>query len=49
VSREEYIAAARELFGSDDVEVDDDAKLSEVDEVGERGAWVSAWVWVPEA
>jgi hypothetical protein len=35
---------ARELYGSDDIEIDDDAKISEAD----KGTWVAAWVWVPE-
>jgi hypothetical protein len=38
-----YIEVARSIYQNDDIEIDDDAKLSDVD--GE-GAWVSAWVWV---
>jgi hypothetical protein len=37
-----FIEAARNIYQNDDIEVDDDAKLSETDD----GAWVSAWVWV---
>lgn len=31
-------------YASDDVEIDDTAYVSEAD----NGAWVSAWVWIPE-
>jgi hypothetical protein len=37
-----FIEAARNIYQNDDIEIDDDAKLSETDD----GAWVSAWVWV---
>lgn len=40
-----YRDKARVLWAdpsSDDIEVDDDAKLSETD----NGVWVQAWVWV---
>jgi hypothetical protein len=33
---------AREEYGSDEIEIDDDAIVS----VGEGGAFVAAWVWV---
>ena len=42
----DQISAARELYalGSDDnIEIDDDARVSK----GEGGAFVQAWVWVP--
>jgi hypothetical protein len=42
--RQQYITAARDLYQNDDIEVDDDAKLSE----NEHGAWVQAWVYVNE-
>lgn len=39
-----YIKAARDNYENDDcdIEIDDDAKLSSVD----NGSWVAAWVWV---
>jgi len=46
--REKFIEAARNEYQTDDVEIDDDAKLSEVDEGGNAGAWVAAWVWVSD-
>lgn len=36
--------AARELFESDTLEVDDDAKVSWT----EGGVWVQAWLWIPD-
>jgi hypothetical protein len=42
----ELIAKARELYakGSDDnIEIDENAKVSEMD----NGTWVQAWVWIP--
>lgn len=33
---------ARELYGDDELAVDDDARISE----SEDGAWVQAWVWL---
>lgn len=40
-----YKHLARKMYseGNDDINVDDDAKLSE----GSDGVWVQAWVWVP--
>ena len=38
--------AARRNYANpsnDDIEIDDDAKISRCDE----GAWIQAWVWVP--
>lgn len=35
---------ANSLYGNDDVEIDDDARISEVD----GGYWVQAVVWVPK-
>lgn len=40
--RQAMIARAREEYANDDVEIDDDARLSEADE----GCWVQAWVWL---
>jgi hypothetical protein len=39
---EAYRAQAREIYGSDDIEIDDDAKES----ASPEGAFVQAWVWV---
>ncbi len=42
----EQIQRARQLYAErsdDDVEIDDNATISE----SENGVWVSAWVWVP--
>ena len=39
------IDKAREQYASDDLEIDDDAKVSESSE----GAWVQAWVWLDNA
>ena len=41
----EYIAAAREKHtrpSSNEIEIDDDPKVSK----SKEGAWVAAWVWV---
>ena len=37
-----YIAQARELYATDDVEIDDEPAVS----AGDDGAFVAAWVWV---
>jgi hypothetical protein len=39
---QEIIASAREQYGSDDCEIDDNAVVSR----GDDGAFVQAWVWV---
>lgn len=36
------IATARDEYCNDDVEIDDDPRVS----AAENGAWVMAWVWV---
>jgi hypothetical protein len=42
-----YMVAARTALQTDDLEIDDDATISLVDEEeGTPGAWVQAWVWV---
>lgn len=48
------VKEAKQLYADDDLEIDDDAKVSRMadedhpDQVdGEIGAWVAAWVWVP--
>ncbi|QNG62646.1 hypothetical protein B1VFA_014 [Rhizobium phage B1VFA] len=38
-----YISAARDHWASDDLEIDDDPRVSAG---GDPGAWVHAWVWV---
>lgn len=44
-SDDAYRAAAREIYAEDDsVDIDDFAVISR----GEHGAFVAAWVWVPE-
>lgn len=42
-TREYFIAEARKEYACDELEIDDIPDLS----VGEDGAFVSAWVWVP--
>lgn len=40
-----YVAAAREIVGSDDEhEIDEKTVVSESDD----GAWVMSWIWVPK-
>ncbi len=38
------ISLARDLYGTDEVEVDDNATQASTTE----GVWVSAWVWLSE-
>ena len=40
----EQIARARAVHHCDDVQIDDDAKVSETEG---GGAWVQAWVYLP--
>lgn len=40
----EMVRRARDIWASDDLEIDDHALVSECDE----GVWVAAWVWVPK-
>lgn len=37
------IAEAREMYGSDEINIDEGARASRADD----GTWVAAWVWVP--
>lgn len=37
------IAAARAIYATDEVEIDDTPSVS----IADDGVWVSAWVWVP--
>lgn len=39
-----YRDKAKDIWASDDCEIDDDAIVS----VSDRGAFVQAWVWVPD-
>jgi hypothetical protein len=41
-STEEERERARDLYGSDDVEIDENARASR----GEGGTWIAAWVWL---
>lgn len=40
----EMIVRAREIWASENLEIDDGALISESDD----GVWVAAWVWVPK-
>lgn len=40
--KDTYRGRARDEYASDEIEIDDDAKVS----VGDDGAFVQAWVWV---
>lgn len=45
-ARDAAIACARHKYckdAADDVDIDDDARVS----FGEEGVWVQAWVWCP--
>lgn len=37
--------AARDIWADDDLQIDNDAEIAPVPEIG--GAWVQAWVFVP--
>ena len=45
------IAQARDIYADDNIEVDDDARVSRPDPGADadNGVWVAAWVWVPAA
>lgn len=43
-SDDDYIAAAREQYATDDLEIDDAPATSQAD----QGCWVAAWVWVAD-
>lgn len=43
VTDAELIKRAQAMYASDDIEIDDDAKVS----VADLGVFVQAWVWVP--
>lgn len=36
------VEVARDIYGSDDIEIDDDATISAADD----GVWVAGWLWV---
>lgn len=45
----EQIEKARRMYETDDIQIDDNAKVSE-DEASaypDAGVWVQAWVWIP--
>lgn len=44
LSDQELREEARAIYGSDDIEIDDNASVSRCD--GEPAAWVQAWVYV---
>lgn len=44
--KKKAVEAARAIYASDDVEIDDAPKLSRSDE--DKGTWVAAWVWVAD-
>lgn len=45
--RQEIVDMAKEIYHKDgEVEVDDNAKLSESGPGGDNGCYVQAWVWV---
>lgn len=41
---EELFAAAQEMYGSDDIEISLDGRISRGED---KGAWVPAYLWVP--
>jgi len=41
------IAQARDIYADDNLEIDDDARVSRPG--ADNGVWVAAWVWVPAA
>ena len=43
---EKLLAEAERIYGSNEIEIDEDTKISRADD--ESGAWVRAWVWVEE-
>lgn len=45
VERRHLIEVAREALANDDIEIEDDAKVSIG---GDPGVWVQGWLWVPE-
>ena len=47
---DEMREAARAIWASDDLEIDDEAAVSKMDanQGGDNGFWVAAWVWVPK-
>ena len=45
VEHQRLIDRARELYGSNELEIDDDAALSDGDD---DGTWVAAWVWLAD-
>lgn len=44
MDRDEAIELARAVYADGDINIDDDAEISEAEDGS--GCWVSAWVWV---
>lgn len=44
---QKYVARARVMYASDDIEIDDNPMVSE-DHPGINGKWVAAWLWVSD-
>ena len=43
---DQWISRARAFWASDDIEFDEDARVSIPDDSAKAGAWVQGWVWV---
>ena len=44
MTKKECIKQARERYQTEDIEIDDNAMVSNA----EDGIWVAAWVWMPD-
>jgi hypothetical protein len=44
-----YRDAARECYGGEDLNIDEDARLSVGEHHPRGGAWVQAWVWIEQS
>ena len=47
IRRRQLIEVARDLYATDEVEIDNDEDDERCFSPGEDGTWVRAWVWVP--
>lgn len=43
---EAEIAKAREIYASEDIAIDDNARASRAIAPGAGGVWIEAWLWV---
>lgn len=43
LATEDEIRKAREIYETDDIQIDTPSRVS----VAEKGVWVQAWVWLP--